>query len=251
MEKQNVAFRFMKMSRIIFLCVLIISFWNCAESDMEFENEVQLVASAGISDRRIDKLLAEDTPVNLRLATKFLANNFMGKKLFKQLESFSDIKIRFKLLLDENGEPKRGIEMQYAGGGEIYYTSLVLRYVYIDEPLFHEFFHLFQSGNLPPQRILNNEVEAYMAQYLYARSKGDDSFAVLANREVQEAIEVLASFIDPATGCVRPDMSSTGFVEAYKNVLGKLSKLSTYADYKINPVNSSNPFPNIVKLFRN
>ena len=58
--------------------------------------------------------------------------------------------------MDEAGE------MRYYGMGVIGYNRNALRLKTNEELLFHEFFHVFQTGDLKPQKSRNNELEAYI-----------------------------------------------------------------------------------------
>ena len=252
MKKHILLFGGMKRCKILFLLLFSALFWNCAESDMEFENEVQFIMPLDLDSEavNVDKLLAEDTPVNLRMASIIISNNSYGNKVLYHVKKLlSNRKIYFELMLDEYGVPERKVRMGYAGGGKIYYTELVLRYVYIDELLFHEFFHICQNGLASPRKSLTNEVEAYIAQYLYAQSKGDDSFAIPGNGKITREIIYLASCIDTKTGQLKEGVDSDEFYRKYNIALSRLSEDPHYADYVWDYQNRVFPFPNLSKLF--
>ena len=72
--------------------------------------------------------------------------------------------------IDEDGEiVDEAGEMRYYGMGVIGYNRNALRLKTNEELLFHEFSTFFRQGDLKPQKSRNNELEAYLAQYIYVR----------------------------------------------------------------------------------
>ena len=233
--------------KILFLLLFSALFWNCAESTMEFGDISLTTESTAIN---IDKLLVDSTPVNLRYATVIISSNSYGKNLLNHVKKkISGSKIYFVMMLDANGYPMEGVKMGYAGYGKIYYSYLVLRYVYIDELLFHELFHICQNGLASPKRSLTNEIEAYVAQYLYAWSKGGNEHAILVNGLFTKEISDMAFCIDTKTGQLKSGTDRTEFFRNYKKVMAELQKDPYYADYINDYQENGFPFPNLVKLF--
>lgn len=107
--------------------------------------------------------------------------------------------------------------MVYAGEGYIFYNAGKMNDDEFTQLLFHELFHAYQNNNTGVVRSLNNEIEAYLAQYYFCKSMYIDFSAV--SNEFQAAIERLAKF----AGYGVPD-NYEKFTKAYQKALKRLKE---------------------------
>lgn len=147
-----------------------------------------------IEDLTVEDILLEGAPEELVRATKKVLGSRMGKILLRELKNRYPngpfIRFHFFGKIDEDGEiVDEAGEMRYYGMGVIGYNRNALRLKTNEELLFHEFFHVFQTGDLKPQKSRNNELEAYLAQYIYGESKQ----TTIVNTEFTIALGVLAN----------------------------------------------------------
>ena len=147
-----------------------------------------------IEDLTVEDILLEGAPEELVRATKKVLGSRMGKILLRELKNRYPngpfIRFHFFGKIDEDGEiVDEAGEMRYYGMGVIGYNRNALRLKTNEELLFHEFFHVFQTGGLKPQKSRNNELEAYLAQYIYGESKQ----TTIVNTEFTIALGVLAN----------------------------------------------------------
>ena len=147
----------------------------------------------------VSKLLKPGYPVLFGYDVTCIFVSTLGAKLLKLINTGTPY-IYFEPNTDfaESGEMKMG----FAGSGKIYYTPYILEYPYRDELLFHEFIHVLQNKNNSPIKSRNNEVEAYVAQYLYAQSKGGSYCADLIDPRFSEHIQEIVTCIDERNGKV-------------------------------------------------
>lgn len=83
--------------------------------------------------------------------------------------------------------------MVYAGEGFIYYNAGKMNDDEFTQLLFHELFHVYQnSNNIGIVKSLNNEIEAYLAQYYFCENMNIDFSAV--SHEFVNAIRNLAEY---------------------------------------------------------
>lgn len=225
------------MKRYLFYLSILFSLYllySCSSGfeDIVFgEEEFPMASRSYLFDDEIDIEIADGTPLELRLAVGAISKHDIGKVLLRKIKGFNTV-IYFSIYLDDEGNPKDGVQMGYGGSGKIYYTSLTLQYKYTDELVFHEFFHLYQNTNNSPRKTLNNEIEAYMAQYLYAKSKGGHYSAVLLDGSFDKLIREMASYIDEDTGVLRPGIDYSNFLEKYNEAMNYLANHPSYASYE-------------------
>ena len=160
----------MKTCKFILLFVLLVSCWNCAEPELGIEEEILFDAELNLLPENVTvaDLLRDNSPEEFKQATGKILGNTLGRRLLLRVKSIPNRPlIYFWPIMDKDGNLVMGVdgELRYYGMGRIDYNEKILRDANRDELLFHEFFHFFQNGNLLPNRNLNNEVEAYVAQY--------------------------------------------------------------------------------------
>lgn len=219
----------MNACRFISLLVLIVSCWNCAEPEFGIDEETLPVTALNSIpvDIRVKDLLEPGYPTVWGEATFNILSNSMGYKLLKHVKALSPNRafIRFEAILGEDGYPDEKEEkMTYAGSGLIRYTGKVTRNGNKDELLFHEFFHVFQNGiENPPRKSLNNELEAYLAQYFYSENKSSSYYAGMIDDDFRKKLLVLASCINMYTGYLKVsyDEFYQEYVEALNCIAGK------------------------------
>ena len=119
--------------------------------------------------------------------------------------------------------------MGFAGSGKIYYTPYILEYPYRDELLFHEFVHVLQNKNSSPVKSRNNEIEAYVAQYLYVKNKGGSYCADLIDPRFSEHIQEIVTCIDEKNGKVLKGKEKQ-YEKAYRGALNYLNGQAAYSD---------------------
>ena len=234
------------MYKFIFLLCLILSLWNCVRQDIELQPKTLISTKA--SDN--DKIFDESVPQDFFSALEKMKQNQLGRKLAEQVRKMliAEETIKFSVIPNDNPNIAK---LQYGGYGRMYYTETVLRLkiIIIDDLLFHEFFHLFQNNNLSPKKSLNNEVEAYVAQYLYVQSTGDQLCATMIDPDFSLLIAELATSLDNL-GNIKSDINRTKFNETYKKALERLSRFHDYQDedWTANTNPSAFNFSNIVRL---
>lgn len=192
----------------LFCAILLLG--SCAESELTLDEEMLSFSEATVlgDDLKVSDLLMDGAPEEFQKAVATMLQNGVGRKLLQQVKAkfVKDIRIQFKPFLDSNGEIVREPAiMKYAGNGVMYYTLAALKHKHSDELLFHEFFHIFQVGELLI-KSRNNEVEAYVAQCIYAQSKGTGAPGGVISKYFSELIQILANCIDIQTGYFRADV---------------------------------------------
>lgn len=237
----------LKFLLIIFLGSIV---WNCANPSLENEEgelaPVEFFYFSGKFD--IDKLLITGYPPEFGAALNSMSWSTMGFKLLNLINTGKpDIYFEEKFNFTENEE----VKMEFAGGGKIYYSSSVIKHEFRDEIIFHEFFHILQNGNNSPIKSRNNEVEAYVAQILYALNKGGSHGAPPIDEYFGKLILDIALLIDESTGELRNKKNEAKFRDLYFKALFYLEGhpsynnengyFSDYLDYS---------FPNLVKLLK-
>ena len=236
----------------------ILLFWSCAEPDSMLDEEALLSADLTLlsDDLKVSDLLIEGAPEEFQKATGRMLQNGMGEKLLQSIKSISPQKpfISFWAIVDQNGEIIRTYEeVGYLGNGMIAYTYLALKNDYNDELLFQEYFHIYQYGQLVAvKKNRNAEIEAYMAQYIYAKSKGDKSnHAYLLDPTFDFIIRRLALYIDHNTGYFLSSADIDQFCREYNAALDYLAITSKYSgeEWESEPINRDTiPFPNLMRL---
>lgn len=113
--------------------------------------------------------------------------------------------------------------MVYDGYGLIYYNFDYENTYEFAQLAIHELFHIYQNGDIP-MRILNNEIEAYLIQYLFLVSENKEKKFQAATSELTQCIISLAACIDLNTG----DVKSDKYEECYWAAMRALKRHSTY-----------------------
>lgn len=181
----------------------------------------------------VTDLLRDDSPEEFKQATGRILANTWGRRLLLTVKSMPHrFLIWFVPILDQDRNLAIDIdgEFRYYGIGRIGYNYNVLHDENNDELLFHEFFHFYQHGNMYPEKSRNNEVEAYVAQYLYAKSKSSSRAPKIINIEFTLIIGKLASAIDESTGNFLVGADLDKFYKNYQAALDYLELSPAYND---------------------
>ena len=245
----------MKNCRLLLLLVLFL--WNCSAPEFGIEDEMLLDTELNLLPENVSvaDLLRDDSPEEFRLATGRILLNTLGRRLLLKVKSIIQGRplIYFGIIWDKDGNLDTDGNAEYYGNGRIDYNYKALRDPNNDELLFHEFFHFYQHGNLLPERSRNNEVEAYLAQYLYSRSKSDDRGPIIINIEFTKMLEQLALAIDKSTGDFLTGADLDKFYKNYQATLDYLELLPAYSDggwFSLKIDRNTHPFQNILKLMK-
>jgi len=204
--------------------------WNCTNPNLEFEEEdfssSRLQALNYPEEFDVSKLLKPGYPVLFGYDVTCIFVSTLGAKLLKLINTGTPY-IYFVPNTDfaESGEMKMG----FAGSGKIYYTPYILEYPYRDELLFHEFVHVLQNKNSSPVKSRNNEIEAYVAQYLYVKNKGGSYCADLIDPRFSEHIQEIVTCIDEKNGKVLKGKEKQ-YEKAYRGALNYLNGQAAYSD---------------------
>jgi len=246
----------MKNSRLLLLIVIFL--WNCSapefgiESEMLPDTELYLLPE----DVTVQDLLQDNSPEEFKHATGRILTNTLGRKLLQRVK---DIPNRFLIFFrgiedkDGNLDMSSDAELRYYGTGRIDYNYKALRDPNNDELMFHEFFHFYQHGNMLPVRNRNNEVEAYVAQYLYATSKSSSRAPKIIDNIFTSILAQLVKAIDKSTGNFLAGADLDKFYKNYQAALDYLELLPAYSDegwFSLKIDRNTHPFPNIVKLMK-
>lgn len=217
----------MKIYRIIVIVCLGGLLSNCAD---EFRNLDQEDIS------RTELILSADDygPYGKEIAN--IKATVLGRKLFQGIAI--PITLVYKPDLG-----KRAVG--YLGNGKIGYCFLS----YPAEPiLFHELFHVFQTrAEVVASR--NNEIEAYVAQYLFCKSVDpvhvDDVFEAIS-ASFEQLIKQLADYAEWNTSSQK---NSQKFHELYSRALAELRESNLYGTHT-NYTEEREPysFPNLYLL---
>ena len=231
----------------------ILLFWSCAEPDPMLDEEALLSADLTLlsDDLKVSDLLMEGAPEEFQAAVGRIINHPWGKKVCQYIAKPKPF-IHFEAYLDENGEIVRTpLMLLYAGQGRILYTFAALTSDNNDDLLFHEFFHMYQTNEVVITSR-NNEVEAYVAQYLYAKSQNRTPWII--NGRFTEIIQRLASYINIYTGYFNSGFDLEQFKKDYDAALEFLREISIYNGegwFENKDMDYTNPFPKLMSLMRN
>lgn len=228
------------------LCVACSTLWNCAGPDPYTAEEMAMASRAYISDDEIDiEVIWRHYDSRVAGALDALERFEMGRKLLKEVKN-TGIPITFEILLDNEGNLVKDQEWGYKGGGVIGYSYSSLVLPNLDELMFHEMFHVVQTGRSALKKSLNNEVEAYLAQYLYAKSKGGQGGMI--DDPLGVCIRVMASCFDGETGGFKFEDGAKEkvFDGAYMAALMILENEPKYAGYEKSAEQS---FATLCKIF--
>ena len=241
----------LKFLLVIFLGSIV---WNCANPELELDEHVLTLPEFQSlnypSEFDVDKLLKVGYPAVLGNSVTYISMTTLGSKLLKLISKEKPY-IYFEVNTDfaDVGTMKMG----FAGGGKIYYSPYTLEFPYRDELLFHEFVHILQNENQSPLKSRNNEIEAYLAQYLYAKNAGGSKGAMLINPAFSALIRYIAdNYIDENTGMLRKGINQEKFNKLYNDALDILESLSGYQGEGWFSIRDTNTyyFPNIINLIK-
>lgn len=232
----------------VFCAILFLG--SCAEPELTLDKEFLSFSESSVfsNDLTVDDLLKDGAPKEFRAAVATMLNNPLGKKVCQFIKK-SEPFIYFVPYLDENGEILREPAMLlYAGYGKIYYTAAALG---DDGLLFHEFFHMYQTGEIVV-KCRNNEVEAYLAQYFYLKQINRVPWII--DEDFTRLIVKLASYIDPYTGYAPAGADMEQFKTDYNAALDYLRNMPMYSgEGWFEDINMlyNNPFPRLRSLLIN
>ena len=160
---------------------------------------------SGCSDSIVEESMPLKTEPQLSRSTDFdmteyvvelLTDNQTGWEVvfFAQSRSGSGLVFEESQFIPPNS-------MRYMGNGVIYY-HIGEGNQWTDQLFFHEVFHVAQNGK-NVQRLLTNEVEAYLAQYLYCEYLGKENKFSTVDGYLTHNIVKLAQAIDHRTGFIK------------------------------------------------
>ena len=246
----------MKNCRLLLLIVIFL--WNCSAPEIGIEKEILPEAELYLIPENVTvaDLLRDDSPEEFKQATGRILANTLGRRLLLRVKAIPErFLIWFIPILDQDGNLAMDIdgEFRYYGIGRIGYNYNVLHDKNNDELLFHEFFHFYQHGNMLPERSRNNEVEAYVAQYLYAKSKSSSRAPKIIDDIFTSILAQLVKAIDKSTGNFLAGANLDAFYKNYQAALDYLELLPAYSDegwFSLKIDRTTHPFPNIVKLMK-
>ena len=146
------------MIRIRYLLVLvaIFLFGSCAESILEMEQEDDVFYSTRSGNSSLDAALA------------YLKETRLGGPLWEAASSRLHHNMEIRFVYDPS---IRRRSMKYMGEGRIVYNSDGMSEDDFLQLTFHELFHMIQPS-VNYKRSWNDEIEAYLAQYIFLVSLG-------------------------------------------------------------------------------
>ena len=235
---------------ILCLCLACSTLWNCTRDDPGVEEELEWASRSFISDDEIDIEIKGELPPGMGAAFQALENCEVGRRLLREVKN-TGIPIEFVILVNEEGNIVGDQELGYKGNGKIGYSLTSLALSFLDELLFHELVHVVHFKDAPVTKSLNNEVEAYLAQYLYAESKrreGEEGGTI--DGLVGVYIRTMASYFDWETRGFKfkNDVEREAFDKAYMNAIECLTYEPAYAGYTWSPLKT---FGTLFKIFGN
>lgn len=195
--------------RIIYLTALLIVglLGSCSYSTWEMEEEEEFVDDSRTSNE-IEKKL------------EWLRGTRFGGALWNA--SSARLRQYYSIYFYVNPSlPAR--TMLYIGLGCIEYQPDGLKEGDFEQLAIHELFHIYQNGEMPC-RVLNNEIEAYLAQYIFLVSIDRKDLFSTASPNLTYAIRDLAKCIDLDTGAI----TSNKFDKRYDDAMKELKGCSLY-----------------------
>jgi len=186
---------------------------------------------------------------SLEKALNALKNTRLGRNLWgRAIESLNmgtllsvDIIFRSTKSIPSNS-------MLYEGRGIIWYNVISENSLDFAQLAFHELFHVFQYG-MEPLRILDNEIEAYLAQYIFLANEKQKKNFRAATPELTQCIINLAACIDLNTGNIISDK----YEECYWAAMRAIKKHPAYQGTEEEPWGEfwSSDMPNLRNFLKN
>lgn len=226
----------MKMKVLILVAIFL--FGSCAESvlDIDPEDETNCTSRSGTGE--LDKTLA------------YLKGTRLGGPLLAcaSLRCPPTYMIEFT---PTSGIPERS--MRYMGMGWVLYNPNNLQNGDLAQLAFHELFHIYKYGNAVKQ-VLNDEIEAYMAQYIFCLSIGRPKIFSTPNDVLTRNIKRLVECMDINAGTIISDndkflfyyyeaMSAIKQCPLYRTIEGE----SLWVEYPICDISTLCDFLRIIK----
>ena len=190
------------------ILIAIFFMGSCAESvlDMVPEDETNCISRSGTAE--LDKALA------------YLKETRLGGPLL----AYARLRCPPKYVIEFTstfGIPERS--MRYMGMGWVLYNPNNLQNGDLEQLAFHELFHIYKDGN-DVNRVLNDEIEAYMAQYIFCLSVGRPKIFKTPNDELTENIIKLVKCMDLESGTITSDE----FASHYDKAMRAIKQCSLY-----------------------
>lgn len=197
-------------TKYLILGLILFVFEGCTYSGLDIE----------------DGTICETRSENMKLdeALSGLKKSRLGGAIWNaaaaKLDASSSIIVNITFI-KTNGVPRE--QMEYQGHGVIYYNYDYENTFKFAQNAFHELFHIYQNGAIP-YRILNNEIEAYLAQYIYMVSEGKAKEFSAVSEKFMEKIVKLAACINFNTGSITSDQ----YEQCYWEAMAELKTIPTY-----------------------
>ncbi len=169
---------------------------GCMEEELGISGEENIVLnsmadSPNAKDPPYNKLHEDCNPHIVGIIAGMYENP-LGRKLIDA------INIKEKIRFIDNMVPKG--RMEYVGKGVVLMNINGMAEKDIVQLVFHELFHIYQNGSVI-KKIRNNEVEAYLAQYIFMQTLGKEMSGVSGN--FKNAIGQLALHVDVNAGRIK------------------------------------------------
>ena len=197
------------MKRIRYLLVLLaVSFLgSCVESTLEMEQEDETFCDSRSGNSSLDATLA------------YLKTTRLGGSLWDTATSrlLNNMEINFVYSPSIHRR-----SMKYIGEGRIVYNADGMSENGFLQLAFHELFHVLQTG-VNYKQSLNDEIEAYLAQYIFLVSLGHG--AKFDADDLTQIIKDLAKNIDMNTGEI---LHPKRFRADYEIALGVIKTMELY-----------------------
>lgn len=196
----------MKMNVLILVAIFLLG--SCTESPLEMEQEDEIFSDTRSGISPIDEALA----------------NLKTTRLGGPLLTYASLRCPPKYVIEFTSTfsiPERS--MRYMGMGWVLYNPNNLQNGDLEQLAFHELFHIYKDGN-DVNRVLNDEIEAYMAQYIFCLSVGRPEIFKTSNDELTENIIKLVKCMDLDSGTITSDE----FASHYDKAMRAIKQCSLY-----------------------
>ena len=192
----------MKMNVLILVAIFLLG--SCTESPLEMEQEDEIFSDTRSGISPIDEALAN------------LKTTRLGGPLLKALwQAYRVSAVMWEM---DSTLPATLSRM-----GWVLYNPNNLQNGDLEQLAFHELFHIYKDGN-DVNRVLNDEIEAYMAQYIFCLSVGRPEIFKTSNDELTENIIKLVKCMDLDSGTITSDE----FASHYDKAMRAIKQCSLY-----------------------